>query len=226
MTPLGKLIRTSPIHARFVPFAVLVGLIFFQESFGAGAGRYWMYLVRMAISGWCIWEMRSMVPEIRWAFSWEAAVAGILVCAMWIGIDPYYPKIEFLFKASEPWNPFKQFGNGTAMAWFFVAVRTLGSTFVVPPIEEAFYRSFLYRYFVRLDFENMPFNQLHWLSLMVTSMLFGLEHYQWLSGFLCGLVFQALVLRKNRLGDAITAHALTNFLLSVWIVWRNDWKFW
>jgi hypothetical protein len=141
MTPLGKLIRTSPIHARFVPFAVLVGLIFFQESFGEGAGRYWMYLVRMAISGWCIWEMRSMVPEIRWAFSWEAVVAGILVCAMWIGIDPYYPKIEFLFKASEPWNPFKQFGNGTAMAWFFVAVRTLGSTFrkhALQPVALAF----------------------------------------------------------------------------------------
>lgn len=221
----GKLIRTSPIHARFVPFAILVGLILFQESFGA-AGRFWMYLIRMAIGAWCIWEMRPLVAEMRWAFSWEAVVTGIAVCAIWVALDPYYAKFEFLFKASEPWNPFKQFGNGSAMAWFFVAVRTLGSTFVVPPIEEVFYRSFLYRYFVRLDFENMPFNQLHWLSLIVTSLLFGFEHYQWLAGFLCGLAFQALVLRKNRLGDAISAHAITNFLLSVWIVWKNDWKFW
>ena len=32
--------------------------------------------------------------------------------------------------------------------------------------------------------------------------------------------------RKNRLGDAITAHAITNFLLGVYIVWRGAWKFW
>jgi len=225
MTFLGKLIRTSPIHARFIPFAIIVGLIFFQESFGP-VGRYWMYLIRMGVGAWCILEMRSLVPEMRWALSWEAVAAGITVCAMWVAIDPYYPKIEFLFKASEPWNPFKQFGDGSVMAWFFVAVRTLGSTFIIPPIEEVFYRSFLYRYFVRLDFENMPFNQLHWLSLIVTSLLFGFEHYQWLAGLLCGLIYQAVVLRKNRLGDAITAHAITNFLLSVWIVWKNDWKFW
>jgi CAAX prenyl protease-like protein len=130
------------------------------------------------------------------------------------------------FKAGEPWNPFKQFGPGSALGWFFAAVRTFGSALVVPPIEEAFYRSFLYRYFIRLDFQSVPFNQLHWLSLVVTSLLFAIGHYQWLAGILCGLIFQGLVLRKNRLGDAMTAHAITNFLLGVWVVWRGDWKFW
>jgi len=156
----------------------------------------------------------------------KAVVAGIGVYVIWVGLDPYYPKIEFLFKAGNPWNPFKQFGEASAMGWFFVAVRTIGSALVVPPIEEAFYRSFLYRYFIRLDFQNLPFNQLHWLSLIVTSLLFGLAHYQWLGGVLCGLIFQSLVLRKNRLGDAMTAHAITNFLLGIWIVWKGDWKFW
>jgi len=40
------------------------------------------------------------------------------------------------------------------------------------------------------------------------------------------MAFQWLVLRKNRLGDAMTAHAITNFLLGVWIVWKQDWHFW
>jgi hypothetical protein len=34
-----------------------------------------------------------------------------------------------------------------------------------------------------------------------------------------------LVIRKQRLGDAMTAHAITNFLLAVWVVWKDDWKF-
>jgi len=31
---------------------------------------------------------------------------------------------------------------------------------------------------------------------------------------------------ENRLGDAMTAHAITNFLLGVWVVWRHAWNFW
>jgi len=79
---------------------------------------------------------------------------------------------------------------------------------------------------VRLDFTSMPFNRLHWLSLFVTALLFGFAHYQWLAGILCGLAFQTLVLRKNRLGDAMTAHAITNFLLGIYIVWQDKWNFW
>ena len=38
--------------------------------------------------------------------------------------------------------------------------------------------------------------------------------------------FQWLVIRKNRLGDAMTAHAITNFLLGLYIIWRGQWQFW
>jgi hypothetical protein len=33
-------------------------------------------------------------------------------------------------------------------------------------------------------------------------------------------------LRKNRVGDAMTAHAITNFLLGAWVVGRGAWNFW
>ncbi len=52
-------------------------------------------------------------------------------------------------------------------------------------------------------------------------------HPQWLAGILCGLTYQGLVIRKGRLGDAMTAHAITNFLLGVYVVWKGGaaWKF-
>jgi CAAX prenyl protease-like protein len=93
-------------------------------------------------------------------------------------------------------------------------------------LEEAFYRSFLYRYFVRLDFQTMPMNQFHGLSFLVTSTIFGFEHHEWLSGILCGFAYQWLVVRKARLGDAMTAHGITNFLLGIWVVWKDAWQFW
>lgn len=225
MNFLGQKLRASPIHARVVPYVLMVVLTVFQDSF-EGSARFWMYGLKMLVGAWCIWEVRDLVPEMRWSISWEAVVVGVLVCVMWVGINPYYPKFGFLFKVGDPWNPFKHYGDHSTMGLFFVALRIGGSALIVPPIEETFFRSFLYRYFVRLDFEGMPMNRLHWLSLVVTSALFGLAHYQWLAGFLTGLAFQWLVLRKNRLGDAMVAHGITNFLLGLWIYWKGDWQFW
>jgi CAAX prenyl protease-like protein len=222
---LREKLRASPIHARVVPYVVILLLTFVQDGF-EGSTRYWMYLAKMIVSAWCIWQVRDLVPEVRWAISWEAVVVGVAICAVWVGLDPYYPKIELLFKTGHPWNPFEQFGKGSAMGWSFWAVRTFGSAIVVPPIEEAFFRSFVYRYFVRTDFQTMPLNRFHPMSFVVTALLFGLVHYQWLGGVICGMAFQWLVIRKNRLGDAMMAHAITNFLLGVWIVWKGDWKFW
>ena len=218
-------IRASPIHARAVPYVVILLLTFVQDGF-AGPARYWLYLVKMLVGIWCIWEMRSLVPEIRWAFSWEAVVAGVLVLVIWVGLDPYNPPNNLIFKQGTPWNPFKTFEGNPAAAWFFFAVRTLGSSLIVPPLEEVFWRSFLYRYLVKINFEEMPFNRMHWLSFVITSTLFGLEHFQWLAGILCGMIYQFLVIRKNRLGDAILAHAITNFLLSIWVLWKGAWSFW
>src|SRR5207244_2845253 len=143
----------SPIHARVVPYVIIVLLTFVQDAY-QGPFRYWVYLLKMLAGLWCVWEMRSLALEVRWAFSWEAVLAGILVCAIWVGLDPHYPKFELLFKQGSPWNPFKEFGEHSGLGWFFVAVRTAGSAVVVPPIEEAFYRSFLYRYFIRTDFTD------------------------------------------------------------------------
>jgi CAAX prenyl protease-like protein len=219
----GKL-RESPIHARMTPYVVILILTFAQDGFGENL-RYWLYFAKLIVGAWCVWQIRDLVPEMKWAFSWEAVVVGVLVCVIWVGLDPFYPKMSFLFSQSDPWNPVKHYGGGF-MAIFFVLVRTLGSAIVVPPIEEIFYRSFVYRWFVRKDFQNLPLNHFHGLSFVVTALIFGLVHYQWIAGILCGLLYQWLVIRKNRLGDAMLAHAITNFLLGVWIYWKGAWQFW
>jgi CAAX prenyl protease-like protein len=219
---LRKELEASPIRARVAPFFIFLALTFCQGQFGE-ASRYWFYLAKTLAGAWLVWEMRPLVSEMRWAFSWEAVVVGVAVCAMWIGIDPFYPKLG----KPGPGDPHAVFAQSPGLVWFFLLVHLLGSTFVVPPLEEVFYRSFLYRWFVKLDFQSMPLSRFHPLSFVVTAIVFGPgQHYQWLAGILCGMAFQWLVIRKNRLGDAMTAHAITNFLLGVWVIWRGAWDFW
>jgi hypothetical protein len=231
--------------ARVAPFVFFLALTFCQGQFGA-ASAYWFYLAKTLIAVWLIWEMRPLVSEMRWAVSWEAVVVGVGVFVIWVGLDPFYPhsgeilhnniypflkKIGLGFlcsdsKSEQLWNPNNQFGEGTILACLMIVTRTLGSTLVVPPLEEVFYRSFLYRYLAKPDFLSIPLNRFLPVPFLVTVVIFGFEHDQWLAGILCGMAYQWLVLRKNRLGDAMTAHAITNFLLSLWVVWRGAWQVW
>jgi hypothetical protein len=232
---LRKPFATSALFVRVAPFVIFLALTYGQGQFGE-ASRYWFYLAKTLVGAWLIWEMHPFVAEMRWALSWEAIVVGIGVFAMWVGISgewttqhSLWAKLGFprLAGASlRDWNPHDQFGAGSALAWLMIGVRIGGSTFVVPPLEEVFYRSFVYRYLAKPDFQSVSLNQFAWLPFLVTAVIFGFSHNEWLAGILCGAAYQWLVLRKNRLGDAMTAHAITNFLLGLWIVWRGAWQFW
>ena len=218
-----KKFAASPEYARIAPFVVFVGLTTLQGQLGE-ASRYWLYLLKTLAGAWLVWQARPFIEEMRWKISWEAGVVGVAVFAIWVGLDGFYPRLTTL---DAGWNPHTYFGQGSALAWFYVAVRLIGSSIVVPPLEEVFYRSFLYRYLVKTNFLAMPIGQFHALSFFVTSSIFGLMHPdRWLAGILCGLAYQWLVIRKNRLGDAMTAHGITNFLLGLWVIWKGAWNFW
>ena len=112
------------------------------------------------------------------------------------------------------------------MAGFFIGIRILGSSLVVPMLEEIFYRSFFYRYLIKPEFQKVSFAVFAWMPFLMTSVVFGLAHREWLAGILTGFAYQGLVWRKGRLGYAITAHGITNLLLGIWVVWKGQWQYW
>ena len=215
-------LRQTPLHARVAPFVLFVVLTACQGLLGESS-RYWIYALKTLLGAWMIWAIRPVVSELRWNFSGEACFVGAAVFAAWVGLDSLYPKFG---AAGKPWNPNLQFGEGSPLAMAVLATRVLGSSIVVPPIEELFYRSFLYRYIANPDFTIMSLSSRNWRSFIVTSAVFGFAHREWLAGILCGLAYQWLVLRKGRLGDAMTAHAITNLLLGIWVIWKGAWNFW
>ena len=221
MNFLRQKLAAAPEYPRIAPFAVyaLVGVL---QGTSGGTGPYWFYVLKTLLAAWVLWEVRPLLEELQLKFSWEALAVGVAVFVIWVGLDGYYPRLSDPGAGS---NPHTQFGPG--LAWFMAVFHLLGSTVVVPPAEELFYRSFLYRYLVKLDFQKMPFNRFHALSFVVTSVVFGLMHPAWwVAGILCGFAYLGLVVYKNRLGDAIVAHALTNFLLGLWVIYKGAWSFW
>lgn len=204
------------------PFFIFVGLTAMQGMFGE-AGKYWIYVAKSLVGIWLVWAVRPVVPEMRWTISVEAVVVGVLVIVVWIGADKWYGKLSDI---KSYWNPHAEFGQGSSLAWFFIVSRILFSMLVVPPIEEMFYRSFLYRYIVKPEFEKVSLKTRHWGAFIITSVLFGFVHREWLAGIICGAAYQWLVLRRGHLGDAMTAHAISNLLLGLWVASQGAWKFW
>jgi CAAX prenyl protease-like protein len=230
MPPRSEL-KKSPVFVRAAPFLAFLLITLIQKNSG-GAGDYWLYLAKTVIVGWMLWTFRRQIAEMRWKFSGEAIVVGIGVFLMWIGLVPLLELIGINASwavrksATAPvWNPLGFFLS-PVLGWLFVMVRIVGSTVVVPPMEEVFYRSFVYRYIAKPDFQTVPIGQFFWLPFIITSVMFGFGHHEWLAGILCGFAYQGLVCWKKRLGDAITAHAITNFLLGLWVVYKNAWHFW
>lgn len=220
MNAITAKLRSSGFVARVAPFFIFAAVTSAQTLF-PDEYKYWFYPLRTLVGAALLWAIWPVVKELRWTFSFEALLVGVGVCVLWVGLDPFYPKY---INPTEPWNPTREYGRGLAI--FFVVVRILGSSLVVPPLEEMFYRSFVYRYVVNADFEKVSLTHFHKVSFLVTSVVFGLVHREWLAGILCGLAYQWLVLRRGHLGDAMTAHAITNFLLGLYIVYKGAWQFW
>jgi len=235
MMQLRQRLESRPALARVLPFAVFLGLTVLQGRFGPDS-LYWVYLLKTLLGAFLVWLVWPLVPEMRWRFGPDALLTGVAVFALWVTLGQGWGTQQGLWAAfagqvatdapPPPWNPLASFGDAPALAWFFVAVRVIGSSIVVPPIEEAFYRSFVYRYLVASGFEKVALGQFAWRPFVFTSLVFGFAHQEWLAGILCGAAYQWLVIRHGRLGEAMTAHAITNFLLGIWVVTRGAWQFW
>jgi len=252
MRRLREKLEGDPVWARVLPFVLFAGLTLFQGQFGP-ASNYWVYFAKTLLGVALVWLIYPIVAELRYQVSVAAVVVGVGVFVMWAGLDDAfrwlgwshsYPRLSEVSFASishwlgfsqtpppppppvESWNPHRQFGQDSALAWLFIGVRIAGSALVVPCLEEVFYRSFVYRYIVKSDFLAVPLRHFAWVPFLATSALFGFAHAEWLAGILCGFAYQGLVIWKNRLGDAMTAHAITHFLLGLWVVGRGAWQFW
>ena len=90
-----------------------------------------------------------------------------------------------------------------------IAIRLIGSAFVISVAEELFFRKWL-----------IGFAGFWWMVA-----LFAIEHDRWLVGAIAGVAYGLLYLRKGLLA-AIVAHATTNLVLGLWVIRSGQWQFW
>ena len=202
--------KSKPWLPYVAPFAIY-GLFLLVQS---PQNLVWVYpLKTIAVAVTLVYFWRQY-DELRPRLSVLGVVVGLVAIAIWIAIDPYYPK----WGGADAFDP--------SGKWFFIVCRVVGAVAVVPVMEELFWRAFFIRALADHDFKRVPVGTFTWPSFAITVVLFGAEHREWLAGFVCGALYNWLLYKRKDVFSCVVAHAVSNAALAAWVLARGDWKFW
>jgi CAAX prenyl protease-like protein len=185
-----------------------------------------LYAVKVVVVAALAWACRETWRDLRplpgLAGLALATVLGLVVAALWVGLDGHYPELPFLGKRTS----FDPGMLSPAAKWAFITVRMIGLVVLVPLIEELFWRSFLMRWVIDADFERVPIGRVTPLAAIVTSVCFGLAHPEWLPGLLTGLIWAWLLHATKSVSACVVSHAVANLALGLYVIATGDWKYW
>ena len=211
---------------RILPFLtyllfIVAGVLLERLGYSA-AGLRWLYGVKIAavllVLAFCWRHYSELQQRIAPRAAALAVVAGALVFALWISLSAGWMVIG----SPTGFDP----SSGGRLDWPMLLSRIAGAALVVPLMEELFWRSFLLRWIAASDFESIDPSQIRFKSVLITALLFGVEHNLWLAGIVAGLAYSALYMRHRTIWSPILAHAVTNGLLGAWVVATGNWTFW
>ena len=142
----------------------------------------------------------NLLPQVSWGI-----IVGVVVFVIWI-----LPE-QFDWEWYRKWCIIGEGGTQAVAeaSAVMIAIRLIGSAFVISIAEELFFRKWL-----------IGFAGFWWMVG-----LFAIEHDRWLVAAICGIAYGLLYLRRG-LGAAIVAHATTNLVLGLWVLRTGQWQFW
>jgi len=149
--------------------------------------------------------------KFRITFDVLAVALGIAIFALWVLLDPFYPK------------------TGPDVIYDYtsldIALKLLTGVVLAPVVEEFFTRSFLLRWIIDKDWRKVkPGFTLP--SFIITVLFFGFSHTRWLAGLLTGALLNLLYFKRKSIGPCIIAHAVANLALGFFVVYTQSFQFW
>jgi exosortase E/protease (VPEID-CTERM system) len=210
----------NPTAAYLAPLAAQLTAAMIVHAVSPPGAWDWLYPVRAAVTAGVLWHYRGSYAELRRTWSWPAVALGAGAFVCWLVLGPARSGAAATPQGwaglDLPW--------GLAAAW--LVARGLGAVVMVPLAEELAFRGYLTRRLQAADFRAVAIGRFSRLSWLVTSVLFGMLHGQWLAGTVCGLVYGLALYRRGELTDAVVAHATTNALLGGYVVVTGSWEVW
>lgn len=210
--------NSSKTAAYIAPFMAILAVGMITGLFTAEFN--YLYPVHILVASILLRHYRRYYSEMRFNLSWFSVAAGIGVFLVWVALAPAPPDSATATFS----NSLKTLHPLWAALWLFF--RIIGTSIVVPLVEEISFRGYLTRRIISAEFSKIPQGQFSWLSFILSSVIFGSLHQRWGVGIFAGLVYALVLYRRRNLADAVIAHATTNLALSIYILFTQRWDLW
>ena len=218
----------SDLSLRYVlPFIVFV-------AFLAGASYLpvpdiWEYPLRVFTMAAILWFYSRSIIDLR-VRNWLGTIAlGIGVFVIWIAPDVLWPHYREspIFQNQLTGKIASSVPELLRTSWIVLLFRTIRASLIVPIVEELFWRGWMLRWLINPEFEKVPLGAYTATAFWITTALFASEHGPyWEVGLIAGIAYNWWMIRTKSLGDCILAHAITNALLSGYVMIYSQWQYW
>jgi exosortase E/protease (VPEID-CTERM system) len=208
---------SSLAPALLVPLLTMMAITIVTSAFSSGFD--WLYPIRVAVTGGILWYFRAVYKRFEWTWSWYAVGMGIGIFVLWLFLNPAVDSTQTAVA-----HGLASLSSVQAILW--VVCRVLGSTLIVPIVEELAFRGYVMQKLAAQDFESVRPGQFTWFAFFLSSLLFGALHGRWFAGTLAGMGYALILARRGQLADAVVAHMTTNGLIAAYVLTQKEWSLW
>ena len=217
-----------PTLSYIAPFVAFIAVMAVEKATGLPAA--WMYSLRVAVTLAVLLIFSRSLLTARPTRPLLSALVGAAVFALWIAPEvifgpayrhfwPFHNSITGAAASSIPFN--------LRRSLWFLTLRTASCALLVPPVEELFWRGWAMRWLIASDFRKIPLGAYQASAFWLVALMFAAEHGPyWEVGLATGIVYNLWMVRTRNLTDCIIAHAVTNGLLSAYILATGHLHYW
>ena len=187
----------------------------------------------LVTTGLLVFFWRSYLRQFPLSATWLSVLVGVVGIYVWVlfcnlGLESQimsWFSSEDLSMRSQ-FNPFAQLPE-TWQLYSFLAIRFFGLVIMVPICEELMLRGFLMRYVESPEWWAVSLARLSFRTMLVAP-AYGLMTHpaEALAAIAWFSLVTWLVHRTGKFWDAVIAHAVTNFLLGLYVCYFAQWHLW
>lgn len=213
-----------PYIVPFIAFLAILAISSHLQFLGV-----WEYPLRVAVLSLIVWVFSRHVLDFKVKAPALSVAIGVAVFVIWVAPEWLFPdyRSHWLFSNAITGTVTTSLDQAHRDSWMVLLFRTIRAAILVPIIEELFWRAWLMRWLINPNFTAVPMGAWTASSMLITAVLFASEHGPyWEVGLIAGFAYNFLMVRTKSLGDCILSHAVTNGILSAYVIATGRWHFW
>jgi len=207
------------------PFILpLIAYLVIQLGFSGAAenAKYVTFPIATLVCTLMVLYYLKRYPTIlEFKLPFKTVGVGIVAAILWI-----VTYNEFIGPSDDGFNPGSVFDSPDLVIGSLI-VRVFGSVITISLIEEICWRGWLQRYIINEKFEEEPVGKYTTDSFWGTVLAIILVHADvWMVALPWAVLSTWWFMKVKCLGSMVLLHAVTNFVLALYVIATGSWYFW